>query len=1042
MAKRQVSIFINRKRITEDLDQIEKKAEELTKKMEGLTEGSKEYNKTTKELDRLNLIIKKHKDTITIAGREIANDLNSIQGEYRLIERELKDMTRGQDGYQDKVKELQQLKNIIQEHRDDIRGVKKEVEEVEDKIDDTVSAYDKIKAGLGNFVGIAAGALAADRIVDYGKQLFKLGTEMEVLGRKAETVFAEALPQVTRAAEENANAMGLTRGQYVDAAAAMGDLLIPMQFSREETARLTTNTVNLSGALAEWTGGQKNAEEVSKILSKALLGEREELKQLGIAINEADVKQRLKEKGVENLTGKLLEQAKATATLELITEKSTDAQAAFIENADLNIRTQAELNAKFQEVNEKLATALLPVFAKLVDIASITADVIDDVVSATTALFNPVQGAADAFDDQASKVASLESELNPLLTRYDELKKKSKLSKDEQNELKDVIKKIGEITPTAITAVDDYGNALSINADKSREFLEAEKARLEFVNKESIQAIETQIEKLEGLQQVQKRLVETGETGGIISVSLGANEIEDARQKLNQYTRELEGARAQLARLSGADLDNQNTDTKTPEQIAAEEEAKRLKELELQKEAEAEERRKKRKKERERELKAQEKQFEKLLEAINKFEEEVELSELDEEKKKEARVLNKFDKEIQLAKALEEAKFKGAADIRQKLEDLRDEQEEIFKEQRIEKEKERQKEIGEAFLEGLKEFQERKKEVEAELKAAADEVLLDEQNLALLRLEENYLSQLALAEQFGVETNRITEAYRQQKAEINNKFNLKEKKDRQKAQKEQADLLIKGFETFSSGLTAILQVVGKEGAKATAFSKLLATAQIGIKTAEAIAEATAAATDIPFPGNIFAIGASIGTVLANIAQATSILNGVSVPQKRKGSFFKVKGQDDGFTYNAKYLGQQQTGMLPSYPVLLQSVTGSPVLASEAGSEYFVANQDLQNPAIFNYVQAIENIKRTRQFVDGGFTNPDVNVSSSNTTTNNTATADQTAATNTVMLNLLSAINRLNDNLERGTLARFGDEEVSTISDRLKILSQASGGFIT
>ena len=60
-----------------------------------------------------------------------------------------------------------------------------------------------------------------------------------------------------------------------------------------------------------------------------MLGEREQLKSLGISITEADVKQRLLKMGMEDLTGVQLQQAKATATQQLIFEKSTDAQAAF-----------------------------------------------------------------------------------------------------------------------------------------------------------------------------------------------------------------------------------------------------------------------------------------------------------------------------------------------------------------------------------------------------------------------------------------------------------------------------------------------------------------------------------------------------------------------------------------------------------------------------------------------------------------------------------------------------------------------------------------
>ena len=252
--------------------------------------------------------------SIFINGRSVENTLKGIRSEKTKINNELQNMTLGTEAYQKKAAELRKINGLLSDHYEGIKG--------------TESAYDKLRKGAGQFLSIAAASFTAEAIISYGAELFRLGTEMEVLGEKAKVVFGEALPAVTLAAEENATAMGLTVGEYIDAAAAIGDLLVPMGFARQEAADISTNLVDLSGALAEWTGGQITAAEVTNILGKAVLGEREELKQLGIAINEADVQARLAEKGLTDLTGEMLQQAKAAATLELITEKSADAQAA------------------------------------------------------------------------------------------------------------------------------------------------------------------------------------------------------------------------------------------------------------------------------------------------------------------------------------------------------------------------------------------------------------------------------------------------------------------------------------------------------------------------------------------------------------------------------------------------------------------------------------------------------------------------------------------------------------------------------------------
>ena len=550
---------------------------------------------------------------IFINGKEIGNNIQAIQKELRALRKTYREAEEGNEEYVRSAEGIKKLNAVLKRHRDNLRTVE--------------SSWDKIRKGIGKFAGVAAAAFTATAIVSYGQGLFKLGTEMEVLGKKASIVFGQELPLVTKAAEENANAMGLTTGNYIDAAAAIGDVLIPMKFQREEAAQMSTNLVNLSGALSEWTGGQRSAEEVATILSKALTGEREQLKQLGIVISENDVKNRLAQKGLKNLTGELLQQAKATATLELITEKSVDAQAAFIENSDLSIRKQAELNAKLKDVAERLATALLPVFDRLIDLSSQGADRLLQMSSAFSNLLDPIKGATSAFDEQSNRVNDLESNLLPLLNRYDELQKSSSDSEEEQKELAEIIAKIGEITPSAITQVDQYGKVLGINANKSREFLEAEKARLAFVNKESITTLEEEIQKLEERREVLQKNVEIGRGLTFFSqgveIELTDQQIKTRLESLREVSQTLKGAQAELERLRGGNLntpatnqDEQKSPDVSPTQDEILAQAERAAKLQKQREKQAEAEQKRKEREAEAEAKRLEVEAEKQLEAL------------------------------------------------------------------------------------------------------------------------------------------------------------------------------------------------------------------------------------------------------------------------------------------------------------------------------------------------------------------------------------------------------------------------------------------
>tara|TARA_R110000744_G_scaffold34976_4_gene81255 strand:- start:5520 stop:7610 length:2091 start_codon:yes stop_codon:yes gene_type:complete len=214
------------------------------------------------------------------------------------------------------------------------------------------------KVGALSVVAIGAFALV-------GKKALELGITLDQTMRKSEVVLGDQLATVQKWSSGIAGAMGLTSTELTGLTAGFADLLIPMGFAREEGAQLAMDVVGLSGALSAWTNNTQSAAEVADILSKAMLGEREGLKALGISITEADVQARLAENGTKALTGAALQQAKAIATQELIFEKTTDAQTAYADGQDsLLIRTN-KMKAGFKEMRETLLLAFLPIIERM-----------------------------------------------------------------------------------------------------------------------------------------------------------------------------------------------------------------------------------------------------------------------------------------------------------------------------------------------------------------------------------------------------------------------------------------------------------------------------------------------------------------------------------------------------------------------------------------------------------------------------------------------------------------------------------------------------
>jgi hypothetical protein len=274
-----------------------------------------------------------------------------------------------------------------------------------------MGAVDTRAVKLGNSFKTAAaglvGAFATGQVVQFADEMLSLNSQMASWEQKANTVFESAAGSVREWASANHEAFGVTAEELTGMAAKFGDLLKPMGFTSDEAARMSTEVVGLAGALSEWTGGQKSAAEVSDILASAMTGERESLKQLGIVIDENDIKSRLAAEGQSMLTGEARKQAEAVATQALIFERSTDAQEAYAAGGNKALRAQNELKAAVAEFKQELAEGLGPAFAGIIE----QLGEFRNIVEAVTA---PLSGMSVNLAENADKLKKHDEELAKL----------------------------------------------------------------------------------------------------------------------------------------------------------------------------------------------------------------------------------------------------------------------------------------------------------------------------------------------------------------------------------------------------------------------------------------------------------------------------------------------------------------------------------------------------------------------------------------------------------------------------------------------------
>jgi chromosome segregation ATPase len=209
--------------------------------------------------------------------------------------------------------------------------------------------------------------VAAGAVVAFGKEMVQHAAVLESVESRTKQVFGNSAADIEQWASDSASAMGMSELGVQNLANELGDLLIPLGVSREEAAKFTVETLEAANALSEWTGGQVSVEEASGALTKAMLGEREELKKLGISIKESDVSTRLLANGQADLEGNALQAAKAMATQELVLEKSADALAAYAEGGNDALRAQKDLASQSAQLKDDLSRILAPALNKIVD---------------------------------------------------------------------------------------------------------------------------------------------------------------------------------------------------------------------------------------------------------------------------------------------------------------------------------------------------------------------------------------------------------------------------------------------------------------------------------------------------------------------------------------------------------------------------------------------------------------------------------------------------------------------------------------------------
>lgn len=202
-------------------------------------------------------------------------------------------------------------------------------------------------------------------IVALGTASLKAASDAEETFSKFDTVFRDVSKSANEAFESLRSEYGLSSRSAKQLLGDTGDLLTGFGFSQEAALQLSTEVQKLAVDLASFTNYAGGAEGASDALTKALLGERESVKALGIAILEEDVKKQMAINTTKGLIFETERQAKAQATLDLAIQQSTNAIGDYARTSGSFANQSRLLKARLEDISQELGKVFLPLATKI-----------------------------------------------------------------------------------------------------------------------------------------------------------------------------------------------------------------------------------------------------------------------------------------------------------------------------------------------------------------------------------------------------------------------------------------------------------------------------------------------------------------------------------------------------------------------------------------------------------------------------------------------------------------------------------------------------
>lgn len=273
-----------------------------------------------------------------------------------------------------------------------------------------------LKTGLLGSVAKLAVPLAAafsalnigQMFVDTVSQGVSQANDLQQTTSAIQTVFGDASGAVEQFAQDAVTGLGITQQQALEASQMFGTFGKAAGLTGDDLSSFSTELGTLGADLAAFYGG--DIQTALDAISSGLRGESEPLRQFGVLLDDATLKQRAMTMGIFDGKGALTQQQRVLAAQAEILAQTADAQGQAAREGESYDGVMKRLGASWEMVVTTLGTAFLPLVTEVVSMLN------DEVIPVFMQMAQEQGPAlAKAFADILPDLMAMVQDLLPLL---------------------------------------------------------------------------------------------------------------------------------------------------------------------------------------------------------------------------------------------------------------------------------------------------------------------------------------------------------------------------------------------------------------------------------------------------------------------------------------------------------------------------------------------------------------------------------------------------------------------------------------------------